>query len=167
LRIWSAACSSGEEPYTIAITLAETLGFDVDWRVLATDISVRMLDLGRGAVYSAEKLSHVPGDLQKKYFQRGVGVSDGFFRVKEEIRRRVDFAHINLLQPTYPFANEFDVVFCRNVMIYFDRETQQALVEKVLPFVARGGYLMIGHSEYLREFEKLFRPVEPSIYQKH
>lgn len=166
LRIWSAAASSGEEPYTIAITLAETLGFEVDWRVLATDISVRMLDVGRCAVYSAEKLSPMPMELQKKYFQRGVGASDGFFRIKQEVRRRVEFTHINLLQPTYPFETEFDIVFCRNVMIYFDRETQQALVEKISPFVARGGYLMIGHSECLREFETPFRAIEPSIYQK-
>jgi chemotaxis protein methyltransferase CheR len=167
LRIWSAAASSGEEPYTIAITLAETLGFDVDWRVLATDISARMLDLGRSAIYSGERLSHVPAGLQKKYFQRGVGASEGLFRVKEEIRRRVEFAQINLLQTTYPFMTEFDAVFCRNVMIYFDCETQETLVEKISPFVAGGGYLMIGHSECLRNIRSPFQLMEPSVYRKN
>jgi chemotaxis protein methyltransferase CheR len=166
IRIWSAAASSGEEPYTIGIVLAEALGFKVDWRILATDISMRMLDLARGAIYSADRLSHVPVDSRRRYFQRGVGASDGKFRVKDEIRRRIEFAQINLLQSLYPFVSQFDVIFCRNVMIYFDRETQQALVEKMTPFMMNGSYLMIGHSETLTGIRHSLTAVEPAIYEK-
>ena len=166
IRVWSAAGSSGEEPYTIAIVLAETLGLHVDWRIYATDISMRMLELGRSGIYSADRLTHVPEQCQRRYFQRGVGASEGQFRVKEELRKRVEFAHLNLLQPMYPFATEFDLIFCRNVMIYFDRETMQALVEKMTPHLIGGGYLMIGHSESLTGIRHCFSAVEPAIYQK-
>lgn len=166
IRIWSAAGSSGEEPFTIAITLAEALGFQSDWHVFATDISMRMLDLGRSAIYGADRMSHVPVEFQRRYFQRGVGASEGQFRVKEEIRRRVEFAQINLLQPNYAFGTEFDAIFCRNVMIYFDRESQQGLIDKISPHVLAGGYLMIGHSESLNGLRHDFQIVEPSVYQK-
>lgn len=165
IRVWSAAGSSGEEPYTIAIVLAEALGLHRDWRIFATDISMRMLELGRNAIYSADRLSHVPVEMQRRYFQRGVGASEGQYRVRAELRRRVEFAQLNLLQPTYPFTTEFDLIFCRNVMIYFDRETQQALVEKMMPHLVRGGYLMIGHSETLSGFRHRLSAVEPAIYQ--
>lgn len=166
LRIWSAAGSSGEEPYTIAIVLAEALGLQVDWRILATDISMRMLDLARGAIYGADRLTHMRWELQRRYFQRGVGASEGLYRVKEELRRRVEFTQLNLLQPTYPFKTEFDLIFCRNVMIYFDRETQQTLVEKIGPHLLSGGYLMIGHSESLTGLRHQFTAIEPAVYQK-
>ena len=166
VRIWSAACSSGEEPYTIAIVLAESLGFKIDWRIHATDISNRMLELGREAIYSDDRLTHVPADSLERCFQRGVGQSKGFFRVREEVRKRVEFAQLNLLQPAYPFATEFDLILLRNAMIYFDRETQQALVEKITPHLLRGGHLMIGHSETLTGLRHSFASVEPSIYQR-
>jgi chemotaxis protein methyltransferase CheR len=166
IRIWSAASSSGEEPYTIAIVLAETLGLQADWRILATDISMRMLELGRHAIYSAERLSHVPAELQRRYFQRGVGASEGQFRVREELRRRVEFAQLNLFQPAYPFVTEFDLIFCRNVMIYFDRDTQQTLIEKISPLLLPGGYMMIGHSESLSGMRHRLTTIEPAIYQR-
>jgi chemotaxis protein methyltransferase CheR len=166
IRIWSAAGSSGEEPYTIAIVLAESLGFHVNWRILATDISMRMLELGRRGIYSADRLTHVPEQCQGRYFQRGVGASEGQFRVKERLRRRVEFRQLNLLQPMYPFATEFDLIVCRNVMIYFDRETQQALVEKMTPHLLGGGHLMIGHSENLNGIGHCLSSVEPTIFQK-
>lgn len=166
IRVWSAAGSSGEEPYTIAIVLAEALGFQVDWRIVATDISIRMLDLARGAIYGADRLTHVRWELQRRYFQRGIGASEGLYRVKEELRRRVEFAQINLLQPAYPFRTEFDLIFCRNVMIYFDRETHQALIHKLEPYLMSGGYLMIGHSETLSGIRHELAVTEPAIYRK-
>jgi chemotaxis protein methyltransferase CheR len=166
IRVWSAAGSSGEEPYTIAIVLAEAFGMHTDWRILATDISMRMLDLGRSAIYSGDRLSHVPAELKRRYFQRGIGASEGQFRVKDEIRKRVEFAQLNLLQPTYPFTTEFDVIFCRNVMIYFDRDTQQTLIQKMMPHLLGGGYLMIGHSESLTGIRHCLSAIEPAIYQK-
>jgi chemotaxis protein methyltransferase CheR len=166
IRVWSAAGSSGEEPYTIAIVLAEALGLQTNWRILATDISARMLDLGRSAIYKADRLSHVPPELQRRYFQRGVGASEGQFRVREELRERVEFTQLNLLQPKYPFMTEFDLIFCRNVMIYFDRETQHTLIEKMMPHLIGGGYLMIGHSESLSGIRHCLSVVEPAVYQK-
>ena len=166
VRIWSAACSSGEEPYTAAIVLAETLGFKIDWRIYASDISMRMLDLGREGIYPDDRLTHVPAGLQRDYFQRGIGDSEGFFRVREEIRKRVEFAQLNLLQPSYPFATEFDLILLRNAMIYFDRDTQQTLIDKITPHLLRGGHLMIGHSETLSGLRHTLASVEPSIYQR-
>lgn len=166
VRVWSAAGSSGEEPYTIAIVLAEALGLKSDWRILATDISMRMLELGRSGIYYADRLTEMPPELQRRYFQRGVGASEGQYRVKEELRRRVDFVQLNLLQPNYPFATEFDLILCRNVMIYFDRETQQTLIGKITPHLMAGGFLMVGHSESLNGIHHRLSVVEPAIYQK-
>jgi chemotaxis protein methyltransferase CheR len=104
--------------------------------------------------------------LTRRYFQRGIGASEGQFRVKDEIRKRVEFAQLNLLQPTYPFTTEFDVIFCRNVMIYFDRDTQQTLIQKMMPHLLGGGYLMIGHSESLTGIRHCLSAIEPAIYQK-
>jgi chemotaxis protein methyltransferase CheR len=166
VRVWSAAASSGEEPYTAAIVLAEALGFEADWRIVATDISARMLELGRGGIYSEDRLTHVPAEIRGRYFQRGVGASDGRFRVKEEIRRRVEFAQLNLLQLKYPFTTEFDVILCRNVMIYFDREAQQTLIQKIFPHLLSGGHLMVGHSETLNGLRHPLTVVEPAVYKK-
>jgi chemotaxis protein methyltransferase CheR len=166
LRIWSAACSSGEEPYSIAILLAETLGWDVNWRVHATDISTRMLKAAQNGIYATERLSHVPADWQRRYFQRGIGTWEGSYRIKEDLRRRIDFQHVNLLQASYPFATRFDVVFCRNVMIYFDRETQETLIQKVSDRLIAGGYLMVGHSESLSGIRHGLNALQPALYQK-
>jgi chemotaxis protein methyltransferase CheR len=166
LRIWSAACSSGEEPYTLAIVLAEALGLEADWRIMATDISTRMLATARAGVYSADRLSHVLPERRGRYFQKGVGSSEGQFRVKDELRRRVDFAQINLLQGNYPFHAKFDVILCRNVMIYFDRDTQETLVNKLAQHLHTGGYLMVGHSESLSAIRHGLAPLQPALYQK-
>lgn len=166
LRIWSAACSSGEEPYSIAILLAETLGWELNWRVHATDISMRMLKTAQTGIYSTERLAHVPADWQRRYFQRGIGAWQGSYRIKEDLRRRIDFQHVNLLQKSYPFATRFDVVFCRNVMIYFDRETQESLIQKVSDRLIVGGYLMVGHSESLSGIRHGLSALQPALYQK-
>jgi chemotaxis protein methyltransferase CheR len=166
LRIWSAACSSGEEPYTLAITVAEALGWDVNWRIHATDISMRMLETARTGIYPTERLAHVPEEWQRRYFQRGVGKWEGNYRVKEELRKRIDFQHLNLLQRHYPFSTKFDVIFCRNVMIYFDRETQEALVQKVSNHLIAGGYLMVGHSESLSGIRHGLTLLQPALYQR-
>ena len=123
LRVWSAASSTGEEPYTIAIHLAEHLAAAEEgaWQIEATDISTRVLGLARQGVYEAERLAGVSTEQVRRYFQKGVGEREGQFRVKAELRERVRFHHLNLLQPPYPFKQQFHVIFCRNVMIYFDR----------------------------------------------
>jgi chemotaxis protein methyltransferase CheR len=166
LRIWSAACSSGEEPYTLAIVIAEALGWDVNWRIHATDISTRMLETARTGIYPSERLAHVPEEWQRRYFQRGVGKWEGNYRVKEELRKRIDYQHLNLLQRHYPFSTKFDVIFCRNVMIYFDRETQEALVQKISNHLIAGGYLMVGHSESLSGIRHGLTLLQPALYQR-
>jgi len=165
-RVWSAGCASGEEPYTVAILLSEGLGSEGPWRIHATDISSAVLKVAQQAIYPTERLAHVPAEWQRRYFQRGVGDWDGQYRLRDELRRRVEFHRLNLLQPTYPFAAKFDVIFCRNVMIYFDRETQETLVQKLAQQLAPGGYLMVGHSESLNGLSHGLTPIQPALYQK-
>jgi len=165
-RAWSAASSSGEEPFTLAIVLAEFFGLDGKWTIDATDISTRILARAGQAIYDADKVAPVPMELLRRYFQRGVGQWDGNFRVREQLRQRVRFQHLNLLQPEYPFAQRFQVIFCRNVMIYFDRPTQETLVGKLTGQLEPGGHLLVGHSESLSGIHHSLRQLHPAIYLK-
>jgi chemotaxis protein methyltransferase CheR len=167
-RIWSAACSSGEEPYSLAIWLAEHLAPAPTgaWQIEASDISTRVLDLAGRGIYTLDRLSGVKSEWLCRYFQKGVGDWEGSFRVKDELRRRARFHHINLLQPDYPFTGFFDVIFCRNVMIYFDRPTQEELVRNLAGRLGPGGYLMVGHSESLSGVRHPLRLVQSAIYLK-
>ena len=166
LRVWSAASSTGEEPYTIAIHLAEHLAAGNEWQIEATDISTRVLDVARQGIYDADRLTGVSAELQRRHFQKGTGDRAGQFRVKAELRERVHFRHLNLLQPPYPFTQPFHLIFCRNVMIYFDRPTQEALVSHLTDALAPGGYLLVGHSESLSNIKHSLKLVQPAIYHK-
>lgn len=165
-RVWSAACSSGEEPYTLAIVLSDAAGLEANWRIFATDISTRMLETARAGIYSADRLAHIQPERRPRYFQRGVGAWEGQFRLRESLRERVEFSHLNLLQSQYPFSTRFDAIFCRNVMIYFDRETQETLIQKLTQHLEPGGYLMVGHSESLNGIRHGLVPLQPALYQK-
>jgi chemotaxis protein methyltransferase CheR len=167
-RVWSAACSSGEEPYSLAIYLAEKLApaASAQWHLDATDISTRVLDMARRGVYPGERLNDVPADWLRRHFQKGVGQWDGQFRIKEELRQRIAFHHLNLLQGGYPFTKPFHVIFCRNVMIYFDRATQTDLVARLSEVLVPGGHLMVGHSESLSGIKHNLRLVQPAVYVK-
>ena len=166
LRIWSAACSTGEEPYSIAIKILETMsGTSNDVKILATDISTSVLKTAESGIYSAEKIKNIPAGLVKKYFQGGMGKWEGYFRVKNDIRERVQFKRFNLMQPP-PQSVKFDVIFCRNVMIYFDKQTQSALVNRLCDSLVSDGYLFIGHSESLTGFNHRLKYIEPSVYRK-
>jgi chemotaxis protein methyltransferase CheR len=165
-RAWSAASSSGEEPYTLAIVLAEFFGLDGSWTIDATDISTRVLARAEQAVYDAEKLAPVHPELLRRYFQRGTGQWEGSFRVREELRKHVRFQHLNLLQSQYPFSQRFQLIFCRNVMIYFDRPTQETLIGKLTEQLEPGGHLLVGHSESLSGIRHLLRQLQPAIYLK-
>jgi len=166
-RIWSAACASGEEPYSIGFYLWEhhnpLAGWD--WSVLATDISTKALDRARQAIYAGDKLEAIPSDWHRKYFQRGQGSWEGHYRVKPQVAERILFRQLNLLSP-YAFRDTFEIIFCRNVMIYFDRATQQQLVSQLSEHLAPRGYLITGHSESLTGISTLLRCLRPSIYQK-
>jgi chemotaxis protein methyltransferase CheR len=168
LRVWSAAASSGEEPYTIAIVLAEFFRQQapVDWRVEASDISHRMLAHARAAIYPLDRIPPAFPELLKRYFQKGVGDRAGACRVKPELRERVRFHRINLFQAEYPVPREQHVIFCRNVMIYFDPPSRATLVQKLTRHLAPGGLLVIGHSESLLEIRHDLEPVRQSVFRK-
>jgi chemotaxis protein methyltransferase CheR len=168
LRLWSAACSSGEEPYTLAMVLREAFA-SVDQKdvlILATDISHRMIEIAQDGIYSQERLAGVPRAMVSKYFQREASSSGApRFHVKSSLRQLVRLAPLNLMQ-SWPMKGPFDVIFCRNVMIYFDRPTQQTLISRFHDLLAPGGYLFVGHSEGLSGIRHAFQYMQPAIYRK-
>jgi len=168
LKVWSAACSSGEEPYTLAIVLSEAMRAypSVPWEIFASDISRRMLDRAQQGIYRMEAVEPVPPDLLKRYFQEGVGARTGFCRVKAEVRSRVMFHRINLFQPEYPVPSRFQVIFCRNVMIYFDAASRATLVHRLSQHLAHGGYLIVGHSESLFGIRHSLESIQQGVYYK-
>ena len=167
-RVWSAACSSGEEPYTAAITLAEHFQQRPDrgWGIVASDISTRMLNRAEEGIYAHERVKLPSTDLLRRYFQKGSGQYEGYYRVRSELRQRITFRHLNLFEWPYPFKDKFNVIFCRNVMIYFDRPTQEQLVPRLREQLTPGGYLFVGHSESLIGIDHSLTCVRPSIYRR-
>ncbi|MBN9694076.1 MAG: protein-glutamate O-methyltransferase CheR [Verrucomicrobia bacterium] len=167
LRIWSAAASSGEEPYTLALTVADfARAFPtLDWQIEATDISQRVLQRARAGIYPLEAVESMPPEQLKRHFQRGVGTREGTVRVKAELRDRVRFQRVNLFQPEYPVPPEQHVIFCRNVMIYFDLPSRATVVHKLSRHLAPGGYLVIGHSENLLGIPHRLEPLRHGIYR--
>lgn len=167
LRIWSAACSSGEEPYTIALTIREKFPSHSGWdiKILASDIDTDMLQRAERGIYDKERLAGVPEPLQRKYFLRGKGQWEGSVRIRPELRELITFRRINFMDPSWPIHTRFDVIFCRNVIIYFDRETQRRLFERLRGYLHEDGYLMVGHSESLHWLADLFVPLRGTIYR--
>lgn len=165
-RIWCAASSSGEEPYTIALTLAESLSQMRDTKILATDISNTVLNIARQGAYSSKQLKSVPAHLVHKYFHRIETKGSTEYQVIPQIREKLQFAWLNLSAPPFPMKGPLDVVFCRNVMIYFDNTVRQKLVNEIVRLLKPGGYLMIGHAESLSGLVHDLHPVRPSVYRK-
>jgi chemotaxis protein methyltransferase CheR len=166
LRVWCAGCSTGEEPYSLAITTIESLrNQPAEVKILATDISTRVLKTAINGMYPADKTKNIPPSLLKKYFQQGTGNLTGYNRVRKEIREMVNFKRFNLMD-TPPKSVQFDIIFCRNVMIYFDKSTQEILVNNFFDSLSKGGYFFIGHSESLTSLTHHFKYVEPSVYKK-
>lgn len=163
---WSAACSSGEEPYSLAITLQESLGTEWDWHIQCTDISHRILDQAGKAIYRTDVIERMPPASVKKYFQQGVGPQAGNYRVRPELRQRLSFHQLNLLERDSPLPDPFHVIFCRNVMIYFDRQTQEELVRRLTKRLLPGGYLLVGHSESLTGINHALELVRPATYRR-
>jgi len=168
LRAWSAAAASGEESYTMAVVLTEFFrGYpSVDWELDASDISHPMMEQAEQGIYKIDAQHTLPLELLRRYFDRGVGPRAGTLRVKSELRRRVRFHRINLFQPEYPVPREQHVIFCRNVMIYFDLESRATLLGKLTRHLASGGFLFIGHSESLMGIEHNLEPIRQSVYRK-
>jgi chemotaxis protein methyltransferase CheR len=168
LRMWSAAASSGEEPYTLALVLAEYFRENpaVEWQIEASDISHRMIEHAEQGIYALDRGHALPPELLRRYFQRGVGAREGTCRVKTELRQRVRFHRVNLFQAEYPVAREQHVIFCRNVMIYFDPASRATLVQKLARHLAPGGFLVIGHSESLLGIRHDLESVRQSVFRK-
>ncbi|MCI2047901.1 MAG: protein-glutamate O-methyltransferase CheR [Faecalibacterium sp.] len=165
LRIWSAGCSAGQEAYNIAMVMDEYFGprkAQWDTTILATDISTKVLKTAQEGIYPAENLIGLPEAWRRKYFQ---ALADGNCQVAEKIRKEVVFRIFNLMN-TFVYKKPFDIIFCRNVMIYFDAQTTARLVEKFYNATAEGGYLFIGHSESINREHTKYTYIKPAIYQK-
>jgi chemotaxis protein methyltransferase CheR len=166
IRIWSAGCSTGEEPYSLAMTVCEcTNSSSSDVKITATDISTRVLQSAVKGIFNQEKLKNMPMVIMKKYFQVGCGQWEGYYSIKKNIRDMIQFSRFNLME-TPPSSFRFDIIFCRNVMIYFDKATQAVVVNRFYQCLNEGGHLFIGHSESLTGLSHDLKYIEPSVYRK-
>jgi len=168
LRVWSAACSTGEEPYTIAMVLKDYFEEKKDWKykILATDINSQVLEQSQLGVYPVSALEPIPQEQLRKYFLKGVGNQEGFFQVKPELKEVVVFKQLNLFTPEYPFRKGVDIIFCRNTAIYFDKIKKIELFHQFYQWLKPGGYMFIGHSESLNNIHQEFKFYKNNIYKK-
>lgn len=168
LKIWSAGCSSGEEPYTLAMVLREYAlehaGFD--FAILGTDISTKVLDQAKNAIYQESQLLPVPPQLRRKYAWRSRIQNQPLARIVADLRRTVTFQRLNFMDADYRIRDVFDSVFLRNVLIYFERSTQEAVINKICRNLSAGGYFFAGHSESLAGFDIPLRCVHTSVFRK-
>lgn len=165
VRLWCNAASTGEEPYSLAMTMLESLGAGTQAKLLATDIDTKVLATAAKGVYSAEARGLSPQRL-KAHFLRGKGANAGHIRVKPELARLIDFQTFNLMSSRWEFSPPFDIVFCRNVMIYFDQPTQNRVMERMHAVMKPGGLLFVGHSEHFAESRSLFRLRGKTVYER-
>lgn len=163
-RVWSAACSSGEETYSLAMVLADHFA-DKDWHLLGSDISSQVLEKARTGHYPLTRIENIPRTLLLKYCLKGIGKQQGTFLVCRQLRAKVEFRQINLIEP-FPDIGLYDVIFLRNVMIYFDQDTKRKVVANMLPLLRPDGYFIVSLSESLNGVTEQLRLVSPSIYQK-
>lgn len=163
-RVWSAACSTGEEPYSIAMVLSDHFG-DGPWEVVASDICTKVLDKARHGHYPLERTSGISREHLSRYCLKGVGSQDGTLLVEHKLRSRVSFVQVNL-NKSLPSLGEFDLIFLRNVMIYFDMDIKRQVVQRLLPLLRPRGHFLVGHSESLNGVVDSLQAVSPSIYRK-
>ena len=167
LRIWSAGCSTGEEPYSLAMVLREVLPDMAGWnaRLLATDLDTRVLEIARAGEYDAERVLKVSPERLQRFFQCGTGANRGKVRVGSELRQLITFKQLNLMD-AWPMRGPFDVIFCRNVVIYFDLATQSRLFDRFASILSDDGYLFVGHSETLQKVTNRFELAGQTLYRK-
>lgn len=167
VRVWSAASSLGHEPYSLAMTLREFAPFDASWdvRVLASDIDTNVLARAEEGLFDLEDLAPVPDQLKRKYFLKGTGRFAGQARAREELKNVLTFRQINLIEDAWPIRARFDLIFCRNVMIYFDLPTQRKVVQHLARHLQPGGYLMLGHSENIQWATNILQPLGNTVFQ--
>lgn len=166
IKIWCAAASTGEEPYSIAITAAETFGLRAPpVSIVASDVDTGVLEIAKQGVYPLNRLDKIPYDIKRRWFQRGKGRNEGKARVSPDLQGLLKFRQINLLDSDWKFDQQFDVIFCRNVMIYFDKPTQNKILERMLRVLKPGGLYFAGHSESFSQPGNNMRPVGRTVYQ--
>ena len=170
IKLWSAGCSSGEEPYTIAISLSEFAvlnpGLLFDFNIFATDISTRMLRTAAEAIYKEQRVEMLPINLKKRYLLRSKDRSNPTVRIIPDLRRRISFNRLNFMDNHYNVPENFDIIFCRNVLIYFDRETQEKVINKLCSKLRPNGFFFLGHSESITNFDVPLRQLKPTIFRK-
>jgi chemotaxis protein methyltransferase CheR len=168
LRVWSSACSTGEEPYSIAMTLYDGVEEPAQWdfRILASDLSTRVLAKAASGIYDLERIRDLDTEKLRRHFLQGRGSQQGYVKIKPHLGRMISFRRLNLMDAAFPIRSPLDVIFCRNVMIYFDRPTQEKLIAKFHHYLRPGGYLFIGHSESLQWIHHSFLSLAPTIYRK-
>ena len=165
IRVWSAGCSTGEEPYSIAMTLLENVPEGWDIKILATDLDTNVLNTAKEGVYPIDRVGNIDAQRLQRWFQKGVGEQQNKVRVKAELHKIIHFNQLNLMQD-WPMRGPFDVIFCRNVLIYFDRETKARLAQRYAGLLKEKGHLFIGHSESLHQTDAPFTLIRNTIYQK-
>jgi len=168
LRIWSAGCSTGEEPYSIAMTLKEALPDFDEWdvKILATDLDANVVAQGKSGIYRADRITGIPDDRIKRWFKRGRGEQSDMVKVSSELQQMISFKRLNLLHE-WPMNGPFDLMFCRNVVIYFDKETQKGLFDRYADILTPDAHLFIGHSETLYKVTSRFDSLGHTIYRKN
>jgi chemotaxis protein methyltransferase CheR len=166
IRVWCAASSTGEEPYSIAMTLLENMASPTRVEIIASDISTKVLHIAKFGVYRAQDIQGIRADLVKKYFQVGTGRAQSYFRAKSSLRNVVDFKQVNLSTPPFPIQGGLDYIFCRNVMIYFNDQLRTQLLQNFYSLLKPGGYLLLGLAESISGRFADFASVEPSVYQR-
>ncbi|WP_342132273.1 CheR family methyltransferase [Hydrogenophaga sp. OTU3427] len=165
-KVWCSAASTGEEPYSIAITFAEALGSEGRFRIHASDIDTKVLNTAARGVYKLEGMKGLSTAQMQKYFLKGKGANAGFARVKPELQRHIDFFSLNLIHDNWPLKEQFDVVFCRNVMIYFDAATQRQVLARIHRVMKDHGTLFVGHAENFSDARTLFALRGKTVYEK-
>lgn len=166
IRLWCSASSTGEEPYTMAMTVVDALGsYKPPVEIIATDIDTNVLDKAQSGVYPIDRIEKLPIDTLKRFFMRGRGKQEGFVRVRPELRELIRFRQLNLLDGNWTVDGTFDVIFCRNVMIYFDKDTQYQILSRFAPLLESHGLLFAGHSESLHHAADLFKLRGKTVYE--
>ncbi len=165
IRIWSAGCSTGEEPYSIAVVLKECVPVGWDAKVIATDLDSNVVQTAQTGVYQIDRLKGVTDARKSRWFMKGSGSKVGFVKVKDELKEIIEFAQLNLMD-SWPFKDKFDAIFCRNVVIYFDKPTQSKLFNRYAESLPLGGHLFVGHSESLYKVCDRFELLGQTIYKK-
>ena len=165
-RVWCSAASTGEEPYSIAMTAIESLNGSSKFNLVASDIDSKVLASAKRGIYKLDGLKNVSDTRVRRFFLRGKGLNEGLVRVKSDLQSVVDFLNVNLINHDWPFSDPFNIVFCRNVMIYFDAPTQRKVLEKIHHVMIAGGLLFVGHAENLSESRDLFVLKGKTVYER-